>query len=169
VSNVDIDDLVDRKTHDLLTCSERCGWAACAAIWARVFVLASPGWKRWPEFFDTVRDAFSIAMLRCVGPSAISPPELLIAKLESFDIEDDGSAEWQFAVDLIEMISVTLDGKDVSTCLQSAIRSYLEGTLTVLRNDYAVSVGGIISNDIAMKRLAADPEWCRTVEFVAAL
>jgi hypothetical protein len=108
-------------------------------------------------------------MLRCVGAGAISPPELLIAKLESFDIEDDGSAEWQFAVDLIEMISVTLDGQDASTCLQSAIRSYLEGTLTVLRNDYAVSVGGIISNDIAMKQLAADPEWCRTVEFVEAM
>jgi hypothetical protein len=169
MSAVDIDDLVSRKTRDLLTRSESCAWTACAAIWARVFVLASPGWKRWPEFFNTMRDAFSLAMLRCIEPGAISPPDLLIAKLESFDIEDDGSAEWQFVVDLIAMISATLDGQDASVCLQAAIRSYLEGALNVLRNDYAVSAGGVISNNIVMKRLEADPEWHRAVEFIAAL
>ncbi len=31
--------------------------------------------------------------------------ELLMASPESFDIEDDGSSEWQFVVDLIVMIS----------------------------------------------------------------
>jgi hypothetical protein len=169
MSTVDIDDFIDQKSRDLLTRSESCGWAACAAIWARVFVLASPGWKRWPEFFNTVRDAFSLAMLRCIEPSAISPPELLIVKLESFEIEDDGSAEWQLVVDLIAMISAALDGQDARVCLQTAIRSYLEGMLNVLRNDYAVAAGGVISHDIAMKQLTADPEWCRAIEFIEAL
>jgi hypothetical protein len=169
VNIIDIDALVDRKARELLIRSESCGWAACAAIWARVFVFASPGWKRWPEFLDTVRDALSLAMLRCTEPGVISFPEALIVKLESFSTEDDGSAEWQFAVDLIAMISAVLDGQDVGVCLQTALRSYLEGALNVLRNDYAVAAGGVIPNNIAMKQLAADPEWDRAVEFIKAL
>lgn len=169
MSIVDIDDLVDQKTRDLFTRPESNRWAACAAIWAQVFVLAAPGWKRWPEFFGTVWDAFSHAMLRCIEPDAFSSPELLIAKLESFDIEDDGSAEWELTVGLIAMMSAVLDGQDSRVCLQTTIHAYLEGKLNVLRNNYAASAGGVISNDVAMKQLAADPEWRRTVEFIGAL
>lgn len=169
MNTVDINALVNRKTRDLLSHSETSGWVACATIWARAFVLASPGWKRWPEFFDTMRDALSLAMLRCTQPDVISFPELLIVKLESFSIEDDGSAEWEFVVGLIAMISAVLDGKDVGSCLQTALRSYLEGMLNVLRNDYAVSAAGVIANDIAMKRLAVDPEWRGAIEFIKAL
>jgi len=167
--NIDIDDLVDQKSSDLLPRPETCGWAACAAIWARFFVLAAPGWKRWPDLFDTVQDAFSLAMLRCAGPSTIPPPELLIAKLESLSIEDDGSGEWQFVVDLIVMISAALGGQDVGVCLQTALRSYLEGMQNVLVNNYATAVGGVIRNDMAMKQLAVDPEWGRVVNFIKAL
>jgi hypothetical protein len=166
---VNINDLVAQKSRDLFARPESCGWAACAAIWARVFVLASLGWKRWPEFFDTVQDAFSLAMLRCTEPDTISRPELLIAKLEGFNIEDDGSGEWQFVVDLIVMISAALGGQDVGVCLQTALRSYLEGVRNVLANDYATAVGGVIRNDIAMKQLAVDPEWGRAVDFIKAL
>jgi hypothetical protein len=169
MTTVDIDSLINQKSYDLLTRSTSCAWAACAAIWARVFVLASPGWKRWPEFFGTVRDALSLAMLRCTEHGAIAPPELLIAKLEGFSVEDDGSAEWQFVLDLVVMLSAALDGQDVSVCLQTSIRSYLEGMLNVLSNNYAVAAGGVIPHNIAMKQLAADPEWGRTVEFIKAL
>jgi hypothetical protein len=166
---VDIDVLVDQKTRDLLLRSETSGWAACATVWAQVFVLASPGWKRWPEVFDLVRETFSVALLRCIEPSAIPPSDLLIAKLESFDIEDDGTAEWEFVVDLLAMISAALDGQHVRFCLQNTIRSYLEGMRNVRRNEYAVSAGGVISNDVAMKQLAADTDWRRAVDFIAAL
>jgi hypothetical protein len=169
MSAIDVDALAERKAYDLLDRSEVFGWAACAAIWARTFVLASDGWKRWPEFAPSMQKAFSFAILRCTESSSISPPELLMVKLESFDIEDDGSAEWQFAIDFIAMILTALDGQDVRACLEIAIHSYLDGKLNVLRNEYAVSAGGVISNDAAMKRLANDPEWLMAIEFIEVL
>jgi hypothetical protein len=108
-------------------------------------------------------------MLRCIEHSAVSPPELLIAKLEGFSVEDDGSAEWQFALDLAVMLSAALDGQNVSVCLQTAIRSYLEGMLNVISNGYAAAAGGVISHSTAMEKLGADPEWDRAVEFIKAL
>lgn len=165
---VDTDSLVSQKSHDLLTRSMNFAWAACASIWARVFVLASPGWKRWPEVFETAQNALSLAMLRSAG-GTISPPEFLIAKLEGFSIEDDGSAEWQFVFDLIVMLSAVLDGQDMAVCLETSIRAYLEGMLNVISNNYAVAAGGVISNDVAMERLAADPEWRRVVGFIESL
>jgi len=74
--------------------------------------------------------------LPCSGARGGTFPsgELLLSALEGFDIEDDGSAEWQYVVDLIVMISAALDGQDVSVCLQTALRSYLEGTFNVLAN-----------------------------------
>jgi len=115
-----------------------------------------------------MRDAFSLAMQRSTGGTFPSG-ELLLSALEGFDIEDDGSAEWQYVVDLIVMISAALDGQDVSVCLQTALRSYLEGTFNVLANTLAGADGKPISNEAAMRRLGHDAEWRRTVDFVRAL
>lgn len=169
MATVDIESLVDQKSRELLTRSKSCSWAACASIWARVFVLASEGWRRWPEFSDTVREALSLALLRCIEHGSISSPDLLIAKLEGFSIEDDGSAEWQFVLDLAVMLSAALDGQEVSVCLQTSIRAYLEGMLNVLSNNYASAAGGAIPHSVAMEKLAADPEWNRVVEFIETL
>jgi len=108
-------------------------------------------------------------MLRCIGHDAVSPPELLIAKLEGFSIEDDGSAECQFVLDIAVMLSAVLDGQVVGVCLQTSIRSYLEGMVNVISNNYAVAAGGVIPHNIAMKKLAADPDWDRVVAFIMGL
>jgi hypothetical protein len=54
---VDIASVVDQKSHDLLARPEVYRWANCAAIWARTFTLAAPGWKRWPEAFGVAQEA----------------------------------------------------------------------------------------------------------------
>jgi hypothetical protein len=41
-------------------------WAACAVIWARLWVLAARGWQRWPKAADRIRDALNLALLQAV-------------------------------------------------------------------------------------------------------
>jgi hypothetical protein len=85
------------------------------------------------------------------------------------DIEDDGSAEWQFAVDLIAMLSAVLDDQDVKSCLMTTLSTYLEGAFNVLANKMAVSDGRPIPNDEVTMRLAHDEAWRRAVELVRSL
>ena len=169
MTTTDAEVLVAEKCHDLMARKPIWQWAACASVWARLYVQASVGWKRWPELLGPVRDALSSAMLRCIDPDISPSSEMQIVALESFDIEDDGSAEWQFVVDLIAMISAALDGQDVRVCLQTALRSYLEGMRIVIANNYAEMKGKPISVAEAGKRLVDDREWARAVDFVRAL
>lgn len=161
--------LVDQKSHDLLARSESYTWIACAMIWARVFVLGVSGWQRWPEYLDLVQQAFPLAMLRSAEAGLSSPPEALLARLRDFNIEDDGSAEWQFVIDLIVMLTAALEGQDAAVVLRTTLRTYLEGMVNVLHNAYPEAAGGVISVAAARELLAADPEWARIVEFIRAL
>lgn len=169
MTTTDIDALVNQKLTELLARPESWGWSACASIWAHEFVLASPAWRRWPNFFATVREALSDALLRCVDPGVILVADPLLEALEGFDVEDDGSPEWQFAVDLIAMISTALGGQELSICLETAVRSYLEGIFNVLGNTYAVAAGRPISQVETIKRLVSDTEWNRAVIFIRGL
>lgn len=144
-------------------------WAACASIWSRVFVLSGPGWMRFPDLFEKMRYAFSLAMQRSVGVGTLPSVDLLLSALEAFDIEDDGSVEWLYMVDLIVMISAAIAGQEVSACLDTALRSYLDGVFNALVRSYAVADGRPISYSEAKKRLAGDAEWGRAVEFISAL
>jgi hypothetical protein len=116
-----------------------------------------------------MRDAFSLAMQRSVGVGTLPSAKSLLSTFEAFDIEDDGSAEWGYMVDLIEMISAAIDGQDVGTCLETALRVYLEGMFNVLVRGYAVADGRAIPYAEAKTRLANDAEWGRAVDFVRAL
>lgn len=120
-------------------------------------------------FFATVQDALSYAMQRSTEVGDLPSAELLLLRLEGFDVEDDGSTEWQFVVDLIAMISAALDAQDISVCLRTALRSYLEGMFNVLANTYAIEDAKPISNDEVARRLANDDEWRRVIDFVKGL
>ena|SRR5437763_12138232 len=68
---------------------ERDIWANCASLWARLFVLAEPFWETASRAREDVEEAF-LAVLR-------GRPELydaLARRLQGFDVEDDGTAEW---------------------------------------------------------------------------
>jgi len=169
MTTVDIGAVVTEKSRDLLTRSPICGWAACASVWARVFVLATPGWRRWPHLHASVMEAFTLATHRATTATIPAPPDLPLLTPERFDIEDDGSPEWQHVVDLIAMLTTALDGQNLGQCLQTTLRTYLEGTFNILANIHAVTAGGSISHPEAETLLTHDHEWSKAVEFVQAL
>jgi hypothetical protein len=169
LTRVDTRALTSEKSRELLARSSMIAWAACASIWSRVFVLSGSGWRRAPELFEKMCDAFSLAMQRTVGVSALPSAESLLSSFEAFSIEDDGSAEWNYMIDLIEMISAAVGGQDISSCLETALRVYLEGTFNARARVHAVSNGRPISYAEAKSRVANDAEWKRTVDFVMAL
>ncbi len=97
-------------------------WAACASIWSRVFVLSGSGWAREPKLSETMRTAFALAMQRSIGTGALPSAERHLSAFAAFGLEDDGSAEWNYMLDLIGMITPVLSGQDVGTCLDAALR-----------------------------------------------
>lgn len=166
---VDIKQIVDQKKHDLLTRPDADAWNACAAVWARLFILAGPGWRKWPQYLGPVREALSLALLRCVESDNVPSPGPLVQTLTDFDIEFDGSVEWRYVLDTLVVLTPVLEGKDVAACLQEALRSYLQGAKNILTNKYAAAAGHSISLPSAREQLAADPEWDRAVGFVMGL
>jgi hypothetical protein len=168
-NSVDISSLVLARTSELATRSTTDRWAACASLWARVYVLASPGWTRWPDVHARVRAALPVALARCTGVGLPASYAQHIAELNSFEIEDDGSAAWQRVIDLLSMLLVALEGQQVDACVETAIRSYLEGTFNIVANQMAEGAGRPISQRDAEARMPQDETWQQTVAFVRSL
>ena len=166
---VDIGSLAEEKASELMGRGTVDAWAACASIWARVYVLATPGWVSWPAVHATVNAALPLALGRCAGVDLPASAEQTIARLGTFDVEDDGSAEWQYTIDIVTMLLDVLHGDDVDNCVRTSIRTYLEGTFNILANEMAASDGRPISHADTTARMANDKTWWHTVEFVRSL
>jgi hypothetical protein len=145
-------------------------WGALAVIWARLYVLAGPGWSRWPAFRSTV-DAAMTAALGVAASGGRPHPQGrdLVAALEGFPIEDDGSAEWQHLIDVVAMIQEALGGTSVENCVEHAIVWYLEGESNVLSNELARSQGRTLFLPEAQVSVEAHPRWARATAFVETL
>jgi hypothetical protein len=161
--------IVSEKSAELVVAAPERSWAACAAIWARVFVLSGPGWERAPGAAEAIQEAFSLAMRRAAGMGEFVPDERLVAELEAFDVADDGSAEWQYMIYLMGMVQMAVCGKDLSDCLKNALQMYLEMSFHMINRTYGTMAGGPISWKDAKEVVAADADWARVVEFVLAL
>jgi hypothetical protein len=161
--------IVDATARQILARSEAQAWAACACIWTRLWVLAGPGWVRWPDAQQGVFDALTVALAQCVGVASASSTELVLVRLEGIAVEDDGSPEWGFMLDLVEDLSAVLHGEPVQRCVATTLRTFLEGTFNLLANELAASAGGAISHAEANKRLARSDAWKQTVAFVRSL
>jgi hypothetical protein len=163
--------IVDAAARQILARSEAQAWAVCACIWARLWVLAGPGWVRWPDAQRRVLEALTLALAQCVGvpsPSG-SSAELVLIGLEGLAVEDDGSPEWGFMLDLVEDLLAVLHGEPVQRCIATTLRTFLEGMFNLLANQLAASAGGTISHTEANKRLAHNDAWKQTVAFVQSL
>jgi hypothetical protein len=169
LTGVDIKALASEESGELLARSPVRAWAACATIWSRIFVLSAPGWRRYTQISEKILDAYSLAMQRSIGISAPPSVESLLSAFEAFDIEDDGSAEWSYTIDLIEMLSAAIGGEDVSACLETALRVYLTEIFNALTRAYAIADGKPISYAEAKTRIADDVTWRRTLDFISAL
>jgi hypothetical protein len=166
---VDSNALTSEKYGELLASSPARAWTACASIWSRVFVLSAPGWRRYTQISEKILDAYSLAMHRSIGISAPLSVESLLSAFEAFDIEDDGSAEWSYTIDLIEMLSAAIGGENVSACLETALRVYPTETFNALTRAYAIADGKPISYAEAKTRVADDVTWRRTLDLISAL
>jgi hypothetical protein len=169
LTSVDIKAVASEKLAELLAEASARSWAACAAIWSRVFVLSGPGWERAPETAGAMGEAFSLAMQRAAGMGDFVPNVRLVAELEAFDVADDGSAEWQYMIYLMGMVQMAVRGKDLSDCLSHALQMYLEMSFHMIGRTYGAAVGRPLSWKEAKEVVAADDDWARTVDFVRAL
>jgi hypothetical protein len=161
--------IVDATARQILARSQARAWAACACIWARLWVLAGPGWVRWPDAQQRVFAGLTLALAQCVGVPSASSTELVLIRLEGIAIDDDGSPEWGFMLDLVEDLLAVLHGEPVQRCVATTLRTFLEGMFNVLANELAASAGGTISQAEATKRLAHNDAWKQTVAFVQSL
>jgi hypothetical protein len=169
VTSTDLKVMADEKFAELMAGPPGRAWAACAAIWARVFVLSGPGWHKAPRLAGAAREAFVLAVRRAAGMAEFAPDEGLMAKLESFDVEDDGTAEWQYMVDLIGMVQVAVRGKDLSRCVWQALSIYLDQSFDISSRKYLEAAGRPLRLTEVEQLLASDTVWAGTVSFVRSL
>lgn len=161
--------VVDEKTRELLHRPTTDAWAACAAVWGRTLVLATPGWVKWPGWMANVEKALVEAVHVGIGASQPASRARQIFVLGSFEIEDDGSPEWQYVLDLTAMLLEPLQHDDLGASVRTTLLTYLEGTFNVLSLDLSLSLRRPISDAEAREILADDPTWIRTVAFVRSL
>jgi hypothetical protein len=167
---IDIGDIVDTTATRLKERSTADAWTACASVWARLWVHVGPAWSRWPDARDHVLEALSLALCRAAAaPTTTSSTELALIQLEGIDVEDDGSPECQFVVDLVAALSDVLRGEPVEQCVRTSLAAFLEGAFNALANDLAKSSGRSISQAEASMRLRQDETWMRAVKFVRSL
>jgi hypothetical protein len=165
-----IDDVARAKAADLAGRSSVEAWAGLASIWVRLFVVADAGWFRWPAARSTTFAAMTVALRAAAGDT---PPHGdgrdLADALEGLAVEDDGSSDWQRLIDLAAMLQEALRGSSVESCLENAIRWYLEGEFNVISNEFANIRGKPISQQRAETQVEADTRWIRACTIVQAL
>lgn len=169
VEIADIERLVDTKMDQLTLRPAHEMWAAHGSLCARAFVLAAAGWRRWADWKLKAIDGLEVVFRYYVDPEASPPDERIVASLEGFDIEDDGSLEWQSVVDSLSMLLHVLNREGPDVCLRNAMTTYLEGMFHSIADSQVQSLGRPISHDEAEKVVGEDPAWAEAERFVMAL
>jgi hypothetical protein len=160
VSQEQIPQLVAQKLERLGRSSECRRGAAVAAILSRRFVLAGPGWMRWPEWPEAVGNGLRLVTDQLAGlPLNPDRREEILQRLSTFDVEDDGSDEWEHAIDVVSTLIRALEGADLDQLLEHAATTYLDGTFTLIANRLADENGGVISHAEADRRVATTEAW----------
>jgi hypothetical protein len=144
--------------------------AGVGAILERWFVLAGPGWARWPDWGETAAEGLEVVTARLAGVQVEDARRAAIrSRLDAFDIEDDGSDEWQYAVDLISTLDRALAGAALPELLEYAVTAYAEGTYTTIANALADANGGVTTQATANRDVPRTDEWRRARAFLDGL
>jgi hypothetical protein len=152
----------------LLGRPERQRWAACAAIWTRLYVASAPGWTKWPHLEPTATLALSLALRRAAGVAVQGSDELLRA-LQAFDVEDDSSEEWQTVIDLFELLSGVLKQSYVDMCLKQAVVTYLDGAFNTAAIKLSQQKSRPVSQQETLEALGKLGVWKQAESFVLNL
>jgi hypothetical protein len=113
---------------------------------------------------ETLRAALDLA----AGTPATGSLALVLHGLDALDIEDDGSAEWQYAIDLACDLLETLARGPRSPDVERTVGTYLEGEFNVAANVLADTSGHPVSHADAI-RVLDTVEWQGAVAFVSGL
>jgi hypothetical protein len=165
---MNLEGLIEEKAAELATRPAVDRWAACAAIWARLYVLAGPGLRRWPDIAADLSKVF-VAVLRRGADIDVDPAFQIPVAIKEFHIEDDGSDEWTYMVDLIGVMTPPAEGSDVGECVDVAIQTYIDSMLNSRARAYADETGRPISMAAVNERVVSDPDWLRVLDFVKSL
>lgn len=166
---------VTAKLSELSRRSETEVWAACAAIWSNVFVLAKPGWQRWPYVHDLIGEVLHICLQSAAGRKEPISPGLMrqFSALgdHDFDGEEEGNASdtLRTVIGLIEMLSPVLDGRDAIACAATALERYLERIDHIVAMNLSQAEGRPISVAEAESGLPRHELWLRAISFVKGL
>lgn len=134
--------------------------ARLAAILMRIWVLASPAFDRWPQ----LREPFEQALFTSCQPSRPhlgQTPSELSERLD-FDVESDGSPEWEHLVDLAGLLMDSLDGVGVEQVYLRAMTTHLDTTYGILGNEL---VAGASRADMH-RELRAEVRWLDAISAV---
>jgi hypothetical protein len=157
-------DLPRRKAREFAA-RPREGWAALSALWAYAFVEAGPALSRWPTRRRPTEQGLALAIAYAAGLShADDIPNDVVAGLESFEIEDDGSPDWQRLVDLTGMLADCLAGKPLDVCAERALTWFLDSCMNHLGDELGARNASAL-RDLVTK----DARWERTLAWVDAL
>jgi len=110
----------------------------------------------------------SVAFAR-MGNVPAPSSDLALVGLEALDMEDDGTAEFQSALDLASLLIQALADLDASRCLEVTIRTYLEGTFNVLANEHADRTGRSVTHAVALVEVGNSSDWHDAVRLVRSL
>jgi hypothetical protein len=165
----DIKQLVDEKTNQLSARSPVAIRAAQAALLKRTYALATEARTRWPDQYHPVTEATTAALGRLTEATPDSTHADVTDVLEAFDIEDDGSAEWQRTLDLIAMLLAILHDTPAIDAIRDAMQTHLEGTYNIVANAHADAAGHPISETTALSLMDTDQTWQQEAAFVLGL
>jgi hypothetical protein len=162
--------LVSQKLARLGGASEFRRGAAVAAVLSRQFVLAGPGWARWPGWAEPAGDGLRAVTDHLTGlPLGPQRRQAVLEQLVQFDVKDDGSAECQNAIDLVWALIRALEGVDLDQLLEHTVTTYLDGTFKVIANRLVDDNGGPISQAEADRRVPATEDWREARAFLDGL
>jgi hypothetical protein len=91
------------------------------------------------------------------------------AILREFNIEDDGSEEWNYTIDLIGAVSPAIEGRGVDECLAAALRIYLDSIFNSRARAYGDEAARAVSIAEVRTRIVTDPVWGKVLKFVDCL
>jgi hypothetical protein len=86
--------------------------------------------------------------------------------MAAFDIEDDGSIDWQRLIDLLAMLQPVAAGADARTTASIAVRTYLEGTFHAIERDASDAAGRPISELEAESIVRGSTAWLGALALV---
>lgn len=144
-------------------------WAQSAVIWSRLWLLGEPIWRAHDDAREQVLKALAAALALPMKPLTSSEVKSALAALEAFDVPDDESQEWQYAVDLVSLLAAAFADPQPLAAAEASVSTYLDAVVNAVANDAARGRGRSVSHSEVLELLPVSREWARAVQFVSSL